>query len=131
MCDIKNKIKNAKESIVLIDNFVDEMTISVLENKNDDVAVLVCSKNRLMVKERNVRRRKCFKSGFNFVETTAFRNMYMLIDGKFLYLLSRPLRYNEKRGFWYIQMMDIDGISRVREKVLEGKGRVKNLYRHF
>ena len=131
MCDIKSKIKRAKESIVLVDPFVDETTITFLEQKGESVSFLVCSNNRLMVKERNVRRRKCFKAGFNFIETQLFRNAYMLVDNRFLYMLSRPLRYSDRRSFSYIQIMDIAEINRVRKLVGESRTKVRRQYRHF
>ena len=34
MCNISNKIKAAQKSIVLVDDFVDEETLSLLSEKN-------------------------------------------------------------------------------------------------
>jgi hypothetical protein len=131
MCDIKSKIKMARESIVLIDSYIDEITLSLLEHKHEDVSVTVCSRNQMSVGERNVKRRKGFRSGFSFIETNLFQNMYMMIDNKFLYMLSRSLRFNNKRSFWYIQIMDINEIRRVRQLIMESQMKIRKQYRHF
>ena len=131
MCDIKSKIALAKESIILIDDYVDESTLEILESKQDNVEVFVYSKNRLMFKMRNIKRRKCFRAGFHFSETKRFKNRFILIDNKFLFLLSRPIRCNGRRSFWFIQMFDIDYISKLRQHIRECEGETNAQYRHF
>ena len=131
MSNIKNKIKLAEKSIVLIDDYVDEESIEVLSEKQDGVKVEVYSKNKLMTNLRNIKRRRGFRAGFRFLEAKCFRNMYLLIDEKFLFMLSRSIRYNAKRSFWFIQILDINEIDRIRNKIRECDLLLRGQYRHF
>ena len=131
MCNILNKIKDAKESIVLVDDFVDEETLSLLDKKDMNVKIEIISRNRLLTNIKNVRRRQNFKAGFNFIESNTFRNRYIFVDNKALYLLSRSLKFNAKRSFYYISILDKDQLYDFKRNVLGCEQQSKNLYRHF
>jgi hypothetical protein len=131
MCDISKALKLAKESIVLIDDFVDENTFKVLEYKPTDVKLTICSKNRIMAQLRNVVRRKSFQSKLNCYEIKSCGGRYVLIDNSILFLLSRSLCYNAKRNFYFIRIHDFEIIARIRQVVSESVGKARNLYRHF
>ena len=131
MCNIANKIEAAKDSIILVDDFVDEETISLLSKKSEDVKVEIISRNRLLTNPKNVRRRQTFKSRFKFIESNEFRSRYIFIDEKMLFLLSRSLKFNAKRSFYYIQILDKDQLFEFKTKVLGCENRSRNLYRHF
>ncbi len=132
MCDITTKIMCAKESIILIDDLVDESTIELLEfTKQADAVVKIFSRNRLNVVKRNIKRRKSFRAGFYFYETNEFKDHYLLIDGKYLYLLTRPLKYNNKRRFYYVRIMGDQEITRIKERIAKSTT-YSNLHcRHF
>jgi hypothetical protein len=131
MCDISSKIALAKESIILIDDYVDEQTLTVLEHKPAEVPVLVCSKNKLFTKPSMIRRRRDFNAGFDFIETNIFKDRYILVDDTHLYMMARSLRYNQKRCFAYIKVYDIEIIQKIRKDLDICKGRTKKEYRHF
>lgn len=131
MCNIVNKIKGAKESIVLVDDFVDEATVSFLNMKDTNVSVEVISRNRLMANVRNIRRRQNFKAGFKFIESNAFRNRYIFIDGKVLFLLSRSLRSNSTRGFYYIPILEKEQLYEFKLKVSGCENQERRRFRHF
>ena len=131
MCDISSKIALAKESIILIDDYVDEQTLTVLEHKPAEVPVLVCSKNKLFTKPSMIRRRRDFNAGFDFIETNIFKDRYILVDDTHLYMMARSLRYNRKRCFAYIKVYDIEIIQKIRKDLDICKGRTKKEYRHF
>lgn len=131
MCNILNKIKTAKESIILVDDFVDEETIRVLNEKSENVTVEIISRNRLLTNSKNVRRRQNFKAGFKFIESNLFRNRYVYIDGKMLFLLSRSLKFNAKRSFYFIPILDPNQQCEFRRNVLGCHKQSENLYRHF
>lgn len=132
MCTITAKISNAKQSIVLIDDIVDEETIGIIEHQKPiDVPVKIFSKNRFFVNVRNIRRRKNFLSGFNYYETNAFRDRYLLIDDRYLYLLARPLKYDNKRRFTYVRVMGDVEIIQIRRRIVECEELHSRKYRHF
>lgn len=131
MCNILNRIQSAKESIVLVDDFVDEETIDILNAKNKNVTVEIISRNRLLTNSKNVRRRQNFQAGFKFIESNIFRNRYVFIDGKALYLLSRSLKFNAKRSFYYIPVLDKDQQFEFRRNVSSCENEYMKHYRHF
>ena len=131
MCDIKKMLKLANNSIVLIDDYVDEQTFSVLEEKNENVELIICSKNRIMTCMKNIKRRKAFKEKIKFVESNEYRGRFILIDGKILFILSRSLRYNAKRNFYFIRIHDYEEINKVRMSVDNCLKRANELCRHF
>jgi len=130
MCDITNKIQLAKQSIILIDDFVDESTITILSKKSPEVSVKIISRNRLMTHERNVKRRKVFRGGFSFYETNLFKNRYLLVDEKFLFLMSRPLRFNSKRNFYFVRIIDKEQVMNMNKRIEECQ-MAKKTSRHF
>lgn len=132
MCDITTKIALAKESIVLIDDLVDEKTIEILEfAKQISSSVKIFSRNRLNVEKRNIKRRIKFRSGFYFYETNEFNDRYLLIDGKMLFLLTRPLKFNNRRHFYYIRIMGDQEITRIKARIGQSQT-YSNLHcRHF
>lgn len=131
MCDISKVLKLAKKSIALIDDFVDEGTFTVLSAKLPEVKLTICSNNRIMTQLRNVCRRKTFCSGVEFYEGARFFGRYVLIDDTILFLLSRSLRNNAKRNFYFIRIHDFEQIMKVRKMIDESIRNARNLYRHF
>ena len=132
MCNIATKIMFAKESIILIDDFVDDETIEVIERaKQDDVLVKIFSRNRLSAQKRNIKRRKSFKGGFYFYETTEFNDRYLLIDEKYLYLLTRPLKYNNKRRFYFVRIMGDQELVRIKQRIKNSENYTNLHCRHF
>lgn len=132
MCDIASKIMFAKKSITLIDDLIDDATIEVIEtSKQDEVKVKIFSKNRLPIEKRNIKRRKSFRSGFYFYETNEFKDRYLLIDEKYLFLLTRPLKYNNKRRFYFVRIMGDQEIARIKARIKTSEN-YSNLHcRHF
>lgn len=122
----------AKETIILIDDLVDDSTIDIIEaSKQNQASVKIFSRNKLNAEKRNIKRRASFKSGFNFYETNEFNDRYLLIDGKFLYLLTRPLKYNNKRRFYYIRIMGDQEITRIKSRLEQSETRSNLHCRHF
>jgi hypothetical protein len=131
MCDITKTLNLASKTIALVDDFVDEQTFAVLSKKPEDVKVTICSKNRIMTQMRNVKRRKAFASKVEFFETNNFRGRYLLIDERILFILSRSLRYNTKRNFYFIRIHDVEQISKIKNLVDEAAQKGRSLCRHF
>ena len=85
------KLSDATETIILVDDAVDETTIDIIENtKKPEVKVTIFSTNRCYIDARNIRRRKNFLGGFSYFETNEFKDRYLLIDGKMLVFNDEP-----------------------------------------
>lgn len=117
MCSIKTILEKAEKSIILIDSYVDMDTFRILEKKGELSEVKIYSRCRLNVPMRNLKRRKCFLSGISYTETSNFRDRYLIIDEKMMYLLTRPLRDFGKRGFQAVRIMDYTEVQRMLHRV--------------
>ena len=111
MKDITNIIKTAKKSIILTDNFIDDESFKILSKKNSGVAIKVYSNNALAYNTRNIKRRKCFKECLNIFFTSHFTDYYIIIDEKIMYHISRPIKFNNRKGFNVIRVMDYTDIE--------------------
>lgn len=131
MHNILCKIEKAECSIILTDDFVDETTIDILSLKKNGVKVKVFSRNKLQANIRNIRRRSCFKDGFEFFETSGIRDRYLLIDGKFLYIMTRGLKYNGKRDYCYIRILGFDEVERLKYNLERLEENAKKYYKQF
>ena len=117
---------------MLVDDAVDEATIDIIENtKKPEVKVTIFSRNRCYIDARNIRRRKNFKGGFSYFQTNEFKDRYLLIDGKMLYLMTRPLKYNDRRRFYYMRVMGDKELTSVRKWCELCEAKASRLYRHF
>ncbi len=112
MCDVSNIIKNAKKSIILLDNFIDDETFKVLEQKLPEVTVEIITDNSLLYSSRNIKRKVCFKSGLKLINTRLSSDFIMIIDDVYLYFLSRSLKFSGKKGFKYVRLTDFSEIER-------------------
>ncbi len=121
----------AEKSIVLIDDYVDEDTFKVLGEKGCEVMITICSKNRIMAQTRNVSRRKMFSKKIQYLEGKNYQGRYLLIDGTILYILSRSLKFNAKRNFYFIRIHDFEQITKIRQSLESDMKRAKSLCRHF
>lgn len=130
-CDIRGIIKISKKSIELVDDFVDEMAVDVLMNKKDSVKVTIFSKNRPYLNVRNVRRRKNFQAGFEYIETNEFKDRLILIDGVYLYYLARSLKYNNRRKFCYVRVVDKMELMQIKRRMRICEEMQKKQVRHF
>lgn len=112
MKDITHIIQTAKKTIFLSDNFIDDGSFKVLSKKNRNVSVKIYSNNALAYNPRNVKRRNDFKDKLKIFFTSHFTDRFLIIDEKFMFLLSRPVKDNNKKGFEAIRMMDYSEIER-------------------
>ena len=132
MCDIRTKIREAEKQIILIDDAVDETTIELIENtKKLEAEVKIFSRNKFYINVRNIKRRRNFRAGFAYFQTNEFKDKYLLIDGKMLYLMTRPLKYNNRRRFYYMRVMGDSELVNVRMTCKRIEENATRAYRHF
>ena len=110
MRGIVDILRSAKISIRLIDDSVTEDTLKLFVFAGTDVPVKIYMKDKLAYEiKRNMKRRKTFSKGLDLIVTNYFSsNRYLIIDDKFMYIISRPLRQFSSRGFCFIRIFDFD-----------------------
>jgi len=102
---LANKIiKSAKNSIVLIDNYIDESVLTMLGKKNKNVKVTLLTKN--ISKQLNLDVAK-FNQQYPNMEVKIFNlshDRFLIIDGKDIYHLGASLKDLGKKWFAFSKM---------------------------
>ena len=103
---IERLIKSAKESILLIDNYVDESVLTMLSAKEKKVAVDVYTKDLpkalLLAKDK-------FNSQYGKLSIHQLKNVhdrFMIIDDETIYLIGASLKDAGKRLFAFTKMSE-------------------------
>lgn len=98
-------IKTAKTKIVIIDNYIDDSILKMLQNKNVEVIILTsqsCNLNKLDVKKFNEQYHT-----LKIAKTDKFHDRFIIIDNKVLYHCGASLKDLGKKCF---------GINKIEEK---------------
>ena len=112
MQGILGVMEKASRSIRIVDDYVTDETLDLLIFAKIEVEVKIYSKNRPMISNlRNYRRRKAFSKGLKFILTNRFSNRYVVIDDKFLYILSAPLAKIDKKQFNWIRILEYEKLQ--------------------
>lgn len=100
-------IKTAKTKIVIIDNYIDDSILKMLQKKNKNVEVIIltsqsCNLNKLDVKKFNEQ-----YYTLKIAKTDKFHDRFIIIDNKVLYHCGASLKDLGKKCF---------GINKIEEK---------------
>lgn len=114
---ISNIIKKAKKEIILIDNYLDENTLTHLAKKVDNVIATIYTKTLskhliLDIKKANEQYNKTFK----IIELKTSHDRFLMIDQKVIYHLGASLKDLGKKWFAFSQM-DKNMIELIMEQI--------------
>jgi hypothetical protein len=102
---LANKIiKSAKQSIILIDNYIDESVLTVLGKKSKNAKVTLLTKSILKQLELDIAK---FNQQYPVIEAKAFaasHDRFLIIDGKDIYHLGASLKDLGKKWFAFSKM---------------------------
>ncbi|MDR2584047.1 MAG: ORF6N domain-containing protein [Fibromonadaceae bacterium] len=108
---LANKIiKSAKNTIILIDNYIDESVLTMLSKKSENVKVTLLTKN--VSKQLNLDVAK-FNQQYSNMEVKAFNlshDRFLIIDNKDIYHLGASLKDLGKKWFAFSKMEN-EGLS--------------------
>jgi hypothetical protein len=96
---VSNLIRNAKKSIILIDNYIDDSVLTMLAKKNKDVNVIIYTKNITRIIELDLIK---FNLQYPFVQIKQFTNShdrFMIIDDEDVYHFGASLKDLGKKWF--------------------------------
>lgn len=96
---VSDLIRSAKESIVLIDNFVDDSVLTLFSKRRDDVSVIIYTK--IITKQLRLDLDK-YNSQYPAIEIKEFRkshDRFMIIDDKEVYHIGASLKDLGKKWF--------------------------------
>jgi len=97
-------IRSAKKSIVLIDNYIDESTLTILAKKTKSVQVLLCTKNISKSLELDIKKANQQYESFKAVQFDKSHDRFLIIDQKEVYHLGASLKDLGKKWFAFSKM---------------------------
>ena len=105
-------IRSARKSIVLIDNYVDEITLTHLAKKEKGVKVVLLTKNISKQLQLDIQK---FNSQYDHFEVNPFtqsHDRFLVIDGKEVYHLGASLKDLGRKWFAFskLEAKSVDGI---------------------
>lgn len=105
-------IRFAKANIVLIDNYIDETTLTHLAKKNKNVKVLLLTKNISKQLQLDVQKVNAKYGNFEIKNFTLSHDRFIIIDNAEVYHLGASLKDLGKKWFAFTKMdrLSVEGI---------------------
>ncbi|MCK9304706.1 MAG: RhuM family protein [Bacteroidales bacterium] len=97
-------IRNAKKSIVLIDNYIDENSLTILSKKNQEVSVLLLSKNVTKQILLDVLKANTQYGNFEIKAFDKSHDRFLIIDETDIYHLGASLKDLGKKWFAFSKL---------------------------
>ena len=111
-------IKTAKQSIVLIDNYIDESTLTHLAKKKKEVQVFLLTKAISKALALDVKKANDQYGHFNMKTFTQSHDRFLIIDNKEVYHLGASLKDLGKKWFAFSKM-DKHSVPNIVNSILE------------
>ena len=111
-------IKTAKQKIVLIDNYIDESILRMLEKKNKNVEVVILTSQSCKITALDIKKFNQQYPILKLAKTDKFHDRFIVIDNKELYHCGASIKDLGKKCF---------GINKIEDKNMIGN-LIKNLY---
>jgi hypothetical protein len=97
-------IRSAKTNIVLIDNYIDESTLTHLAKKRKNVSALILSKNTNKQLSLDIQKANEQYGGFAFKNFTHSHDRFLIIDNEEVYHLGASLKDLGKKWFAFSKL---------------------------
>lgn len=97
-------IRSAKHSIVLIDNYINEVTLTHLSKKNECVNVLLLTKSQNKQLVLDIQKANEQYGKFELITFTKSHDRFLIIDGSEIYHLGASLKDLGKKWFAFSKM---------------------------
>jgi hypothetical protein len=111
-------IRSAKTSIVLIDNYIDETTLTHLAKKKKEVQLFLLTKTISKALALDVKKANEQYGHFNIKTFTQSHDRFLIIDNKEVYHLGASLKDLGKKWFAFSKM-DKSSVSNILNSILE------------
>ena len=97
-------VRSAKKSIVLIDNFIDETTISILSKKKTTVKAIILTKSINKQLKIDIEKANQQYGGFSLKQFTKSHDRFLIMDENEIYHLGASLKDLGKKWFAFSKM---------------------------
>lgn len=111
-------IRSAKKSIVLIDNYVDETTLTHLAKKKKEVRVYLLSKNIHKQLALDIQKANAQYGHFEAKLFTQSHDRFLIIDGKEVYHLGASLKDLGKKWFAFSKL-EVQSVEQIMSLIQE------------
>ena len=102
---IANLIKQARQSVILIDNYIDESTLTLLSKRNTNVAATIYTRQLSRQQQLDLQRHNQQYPPINIYTTQRNHDRFLIIDDV-VYLFGASLKDAGKKLFAYIKMQE-------------------------
>ena len=102
---IASLIKQAKHSIVLVDNYIDETTLTMLSKRSTNVSATIYTRQLSQQQQLDIQRHNQQYSPINICTTQRNHDRFLIIDDV-VYLFGASLKDAGKKLFAYIKMQE-------------------------
>jgi hypothetical protein len=111
-------IRSAKQNIVLIDNYIDENTLTHLTKKQEGVKVLLLSNSSGKQLTLDIQKVNQQYGGFELKAFNSSHDRFLIIDNKEVYHLGASLKDLGKRWFAF-SLMEAQSVESIMNKIKE------------
>ena len=111
-------IRSAKQSIVLIDNYIDETTLTHLAKKKKEVTILLLTKNVSKQLTLDVQKANTQYGNFEVKIFTQSHDRFLIIDQNEVYHIGASLKDLGKKWFAFSKM-DKNSVTNILNSILE------------
>lgn len=109
-------IKQAKEKILIIDNYVDDSILEMLTKKNKNVRAVILTSDKSNISKLDIQKFNKEYPTLEIAKTNQFHDRFIVIDNKELYHVGASLKDLGKKCFAISRMEDMEYIEKVVEK---------------
>ena len=109
-------IRSAKQSILLIDNYIDESVLTMMSEKADAVKVDIYTKEIPAALQLAQTRFNAQYDGLTLHQTDTFHDRFLILDDMTIYLIGASLKDAGKRLFAFTQL-DASHITELKRKL--------------
>ncbi|MDO8454165.1 MAG: ORF6N domain-containing protein, partial [Sulfurimonas sp.] len=96
---VSNLIKSAKESIVLVDNYLDESVLTMLSKRQTNVSATIYTKNITTQLELDIKKHNAQYPKITLKKFDASHDRFLILDSKELYHIGASLKDLGKKWF--------------------------------
>lgn len=108
---ISELIRKAKESIILIDPYMDNRALTFLKNKKENVTIFLYKSSKSKLSNEDISIFEAEYGRINVAAIDTFHDRFLIIDKEECYSLGTSLNHAGKRTFGINKIIDIDMIK--------------------
>ena len=110
-------VKEAKEKILIIDNYIDDTILEMLSKKNKEVEVVILTSNNCNLTKLDIQKFNKQYPTLKIAKTNAFHDRFIVIDNEVLYHIGASLKDLGKKCFGINKIEDMNFIRNIENNI--------------